>query len=244
MNSMIPKISVVIAAYNEEKLIAKCIEAIQKQTYPKERFELIIVDNGSKDKTAEICKKMGVKVYTYTEVQGCGPSREYGKSKADGSIIVFTDADSFVPPDWLERIYKALENPKVYMLSGRPIPDEKSFLTQFIFLYYHWFYLVNYVFGKPLVWGSTMAIKRSAYEAVNGIDTQMLSSDDWDLAIRIQKRFGKGSVKYLSDMRVVTSTRKQSKPGVLYQYAIDGVNNYVNLVILGRKKAVPVFHTR
>jgi len=130
------------------------------------------------------------------------------------------------------------------MVSGRPFPEDSHGVMRALFLIYHWAYIINHFFGKPLVWGYNMAIKRSAYESVGGIDIKLLSSDDWDLAIRIQKKFGKGSVRYLSDLHVVTSTRKQNNPRVFYQYARDGVRNYFDLVIFGRRRAIPVFNVR
>lgn len=241
---MKPKISVIVAAYNEEKLIGKSLAALQKQKYPKEKFEVIVVDNNSIDKTAAISKQMGAHVYPYTDIQACGASREYGVSKARGEILAFTDADAFVPQDWLIQIDAVFKDPTLFMLSGRPLPEDSNAIIKFIFLIYHLTYKINYSFGKPLVWGYNMAIKRSAYEAVGGINGRLLSSEDWDLAIRTQKKFGRGSVRYLSGLQVVTSVRKQNSPQVFYKYAINGIRNYFDLVIFGKKKAIAVFNVR
>lgn len=241
---MKPRISVVIAAYNEEKLIGKCIKALQKQTYPKDKFEIIIVDNGSYDRTKLVCEKMGVEVYLYTELQGCGPSREFGAIKARGSIVAFTDADSVISADWLAKIDELLIDPKTQMVSGHALPDKKTVIINLVFSFCHWFFLLNNLLGKPLIWGANMAVKKSAYDAVGGINIQLPSSEDWDLSIRIQKRFGEKSVRYFSELQVVTSTRKYTDLQVFSQYAIDGIRNYIDLVILGKEKAIPVFNVR
>ena len=241
---MNPKVSVVVVAYNEEKLIGAAVNALLKQTVSKETYEIIVVDNGSNDQTSKICTKLGVKPYYYDKIQGCGPSRAFGSEKAKGSIIAYTDADCRVPNDWIERIEALLQPSHIYMISGQGDPIEKTPATKIIFWFYDIFYRANHVFEKPLVWGYTMALKKSAYRAIGGFDKSLLSSEDWDLAIRIQKKFGKKSVRYFPDLRVLASTRKQNNAKILWRYGLDGIRNYINLIILGKRRAIPVFNVR
>ena len=70
------KISVVIAAFNEERLIGKCIEAVKNQTLSKEEYEILVVDNNSTDKTAEIAKKLGATVISYSQKQGFSAAKQ------------------------------------------------------------------------------------------------------------------------------------------------------------------------
>lgn len=239
-----PKISIILAAYNEEKLLPRALKALQKQTVSKDDYEIIVIDNGSTDKTVQVAKSFGATVYSYNKIQGCGAARQYGSSKANGTIIAFTDCDCIVESDWVEKIEKYFYDPSVVSVSGRVLPIEIAFPMNTIFTFYDWFYVMNHIFGKPLVWGSTMAIRTEAYKTVGGIVSELLSSEDWELAFRLQKSFGKWSVKYARDLVVKTSTRKQNEGKTFYRYTVDGIINYTNLAVLGRVKARPTFHVR
>jgi glycosyltransferase involved in cell wall biosynthesis len=241
---MVPMLSVIIAAYNEEKLLPRCLNALQSQKYPKEKFEIIVVDNGSKDQTAAIGKQYGARTFTYTEIQGCGAARKYGSDQAKGSIIVFTDADCVSDPDWLAKIDEAFQNKSVFCIGGRAVPETKNIGMAIVFGFYNWFHIFNHAIGKPILWGYNFAIRREQYDAVGGINKQLLSSDDWDLIIRMKKRFGSKGFRYLQDLTMTTATRKQDNIRVLARYAFDGLRNYVGVIILGRTKVVPVFNVR
>ena len=72
----------------------------------------------------------------------------------------------------------------------------------------------------------------------------LLSAEDWDLAVRIQDRFGKGSVRYAENLTVHTSVRKFEERETFLRYTIDGIHNYINMIILQKKKVRPVFNIR
>lgn len=98
------RISIVIPAYNEEKYIKKCIDSLLNQTLKPD--DIIVVDDGSSDRTKEICSSCNnkiVKVFS-KEHSGAGPSRNFGASKTNGDIIVFFDADMVAPPDYIEKL--------------------------------------------------------------------------------------------------------------------------------------------
>lgn len=241
---MSPKISVVIGAYNEEKLLPRCLEAFKNQSYPADKFEVILVDNDSKDSTSQIAKDYGVRVYKYTDFQGIAAVRRYGAEQARGEIIAFTDADSVVPNDWLEKIDTLLSDPNVVCVGGPGKSDKESFFQDFIYWFYDLFHILNHTAGKPLMWGFNMAVKKDAYEEVGKINGSLLAYEDWDLSFRLQKQFGRENVRYIRDLRVKTSTRKQDNIFILIRYAIDGISNYVNFVILRRAKSNPAFNVR
>lgn len=88
------KISVIIPAFNEENFLPKCLESLKKQDF--KDFEIIVVDNNSKDKTSEISKKFGVKILKEKN-QGAAFAREAGFLKARGKIIATTDANTILP---------------------------------------------------------------------------------------------------------------------------------------------------
>ncbi len=102
-----PKISVIIPAYNAERYIAYCLDSVLKQTFSD--FEIICVNDGSKDRTLDILneysrKDARVRVVNQ-ENQGCGYSRNNGYELAKGDYIYFLDSDDAIHPQFLEVMY-------------------------------------------------------------------------------------------------------------------------------------------
>src|SRR5688572_27853971 len=112
-----PFMSVVIPAYNEEHYLSGCLESLQKQTYRRDRFEIVLADNNSKDKTAEIGRKYGAKVIKVRK-QGHVFALRAGIESAKGEIVAATDADTIVSPNWLELIEKVFRDKEVVAVTG------------------------------------------------------------------------------------------------------------------------------
>lgn len=101
------KVSVVIPARNEEKYIGKCLQSLLEQE--EKADEIIVVDNNSSDKTAEIAKSYGARVIK-EKTQGITYARTLGFNSAKFEIIARVDADTTVPKDWILRIKKDFED--------------------------------------------------------------------------------------------------------------------------------------
>ncbi|MCW8966769.1 MAG: glycosyltransferase family 2 protein, partial [Candidatus Pacearchaeota archaeon] len=99
------KLSIVIPVYNEEKYIGKCLESLNKQTY--KNFEIIIIDDGSTDKTVEIIKKFDVHLIKGKH-KGTAFSRNLGAKSAKGEILIFIDADMTFDKDYLKNLIKPI----------------------------------------------------------------------------------------------------------------------------------------
>jgi len=104
------KISVIIPTYNEEKDISECLESLKKQSY--KNFEIIIVDDGSKDNTMNVLKKFKTKIIKGKH-KGPGFSRNLGAKKAKGSILVFVDADMTFDKDYIRNLIQPMKNKKI-----------------------------------------------------------------------------------------------------------------------------------
>ena len=98
----------IIPVYNGEKYISECIESVLKQTF--RDFELIVVNDGSTDDTAEICRKFDKVRYFYQSNQGVSKSREKGLQMAKGEFITFIDSDDKVKADFLEIMLKEMQD--------------------------------------------------------------------------------------------------------------------------------------
>lgn len=107
MGNEIPKISIIVPAYNAESTIARCVNSILAQTLPD--FELIIIDDGSTDKTSQICAAYSDDRIRYYRKENGGPSsaRNMGLSLARGEYIGFADADDGTVPEMYEKMYAA-----------------------------------------------------------------------------------------------------------------------------------------
>ena len=113
-----PLVSVIIAARNEEKWVTACLEPVLRtDSYPNK--EVIVVDDGSTDKTSEILKRFPVTVIRNEEPAGPSSARNIGVREARGQIIVFIDAHCIVEDsEWLRRFLKFFRDPEVGAVGG------------------------------------------------------------------------------------------------------------------------------
>jgi len=117
-----PKVSLIIAAYNEEEVIQEKIENSLKLNYPEGLLEIIIAADGSSDSTGEIAnryKEQGVVTLTSTERRGKSAALNRGVSLANGEILVFSDANAFYHEDTIHNIVKHFANERVGSVSGK-----------------------------------------------------------------------------------------------------------------------------
>lgn len=102
------KISVIVPVYNVQDLIGTCIESVLNQTFP--HFELILVDDGSKDHSREICERYAFgnsRIHFLTKANGgVSSARNLGLAYATGEWVTFIDSDDFVTPDFLAQLYQ------------------------------------------------------------------------------------------------------------------------------------------
>lgn len=121
-----PVVSVIIAAWNEEVNIIRCLDSLSrnKASVP---FEIIVVNNNSNDRTQEVLNRLGVTSYLQP-IQGVGPSRSLGQQKARGKYILSADADCLYPERWIEIMYQKLSKPGVSFVYGKfsYLGDEKN----------------------------------------------------------------------------------------------------------------------
>ncbi len=206
------KISVVIPAYNEEKRISRCLSALEEQDFPREEYEIIVVDNNSTDNSYKIAQAFeGVKVIQELERQGVGAAREAGWKIAQGEIIMSTDADCEPPKNWMKKVYKAFEKDQelVGMSAGYTFYD-RSYLfnilvvvMEIILVTTTWL-LSRGVFGFT---GNNMAARRSTYLKTPGFDTTRKFGEDMDIASKLQKH-GKIHWFFAPGYRIKTSSRR------------------------------------
>ena len=211
----LPKVSVVVPALNEEREIVHCLASLARQTI--RGFEVIVVDNGSKDATASIARAWGASMI-YEPRQGIPYARETGFQAARSAIIASTDADTVVPPNWLERIHKTfVEAPEAVAVFGPyryKSPSTPISLSSLLIPYFSRGLMVaqrlTWRFGHPYFSGANFAVRREAFLKVDGFRSpnngQIYS--DWEDVQLGMKLYRLGKVCYLPDLIVLTSARK------------------------------------
>jgi len=113
-----PFVSVIVPVFNDEEQIKECIEKILEQTYPKDKYEIIIVDNNSTDNTPDIVKEYPVKLLHEKEIQSSYAARNTGIKEAKGEVLVFTDSDCKPTKTWLENGVRDLFLNDVGLVAG------------------------------------------------------------------------------------------------------------------------------
>ena len=187
-----PRISVVIPVFNGEKTLQETIASVLNQTFSD--LELLVIDDGSQDATPDVLagvRDPRVRVFSRPH-SGASSSRNYGISQAQGEMISFLDADDLWTPDKLTAQLKALEaNPQAAVAySWTDFIDESGRLLwpgQHITAngdVYARLLISNFIEN-----GSNPLIRIQAVLEVGGYDVSLDSFEDWDLWLRLAKRF-------------------------------------------------------
>lgn len=226
-------ISLVIPAYNEEKYIGACLESAVRNR-PTNLTEIIVIDNASKDRTAEIAKSYpGVRVVR-EDRKGLTSARECGLKSATGDIIAYIDADTRVPTGWFERINTEFaRNMKLVCISG-PYDYYDLGPLQRMAVYIWWTLL-----AMPLYWiagymvvGGNFAASREALTKIGGFDTSIaFYGEDTNIARRLHAT---GKVKFSQRFRIHTSARRLQSEG-LFKIATVYAANFFSEVILHKQ---------
>ncbi|MBD2579593.1 glycosyltransferase [Oscillatoria sp. FACHB-1406] len=187
-----PLISVLISVYNGEKTIRETLESVLAQTFSD--FEIVIINDGSTDSTVEAINSLGdsrIHIFSYPNA-GLNASRNRAISHAEGEYVSFLDADDLWTPDKLELQLKALQDypeaAAVYSWTDY-IDIESKFLRTGP---HHSFQ--GDVFAKLLLAdfigsGSNPLIRKSAFAEVGDFDTSIKGGQDWDMWVRLARRY-------------------------------------------------------
>ena len=185
-------VSIIIPAYNEENSIARTIESAMGIDYPKNKLEIIIVDDGSKDKTYERAlafRKQGVRVFTKPN-GGKGAALNLGISKARGELILSMDADTFAEPSSLKQMVAYFGDKNMMAVSAGPRVYRPRTIWQRIqhAEYYLGLFLrrtfssLNALYITP---GAFSLYRKVFFDKYGGYDEGNIT-EDLEIALRIQ----------------------------------------------------------
>jgi glycosyltransferase involved in cell wall biosynthesis len=176
----LPKVSVIVPTYNEEKVIGSLIKSISNQSYS--NIETIIVDDGSSDNTVEVSKKLGVKVYKRSHAER-SVQRNFGVGKSKGKYFLILDADMELTSDVVGDCVKLLEKDKKI---GASIIPEISVATNFweeVKAFERSFYNLE----GDSVTDAARFFRKEAFKKAGGYDESITGPEDWDLPDTVKK---------------------------------------------------------
>ena len=207
----LPKVSILVPVKNEEKVIGRLLRALLNLDYPLQKMEIIIVNDGSTDKTVEICEEYAtrysnqIKLLHRSTSDGKPSALNYGLRHAKGEIVATFDADNVPGSDVLLKAVKFFEDPLTAAVQGTicSINADENTLTKFLSYEEAVRYRV-YLQGKDVLKlfvhlaGTCQFIRRSALDEVGGWNKESMTED-----IEISaKLVGRGyNIRYVSDIR-------------------------------------------
>ncbi|HET90390.1 MAG TPA: glycosyltransferase [Chloroflexi bacterium] len=124
-------ISVIVPVYNGAETLPACLGALQAQTYPADRYEVIVVDDGSTDATADVARGFGVQVISQPNA-GPAAARNRGARAARGDVLLFTDADCAPTADWIARMAAPFADPTVAGVKGVYRTRQREWVARFV----------------------------------------------------------------------------------------------------------------
>ena len=215
----IPFVSIVIPAYNEEKTIELALSSLLKQFYPRSKYEIIVVDDGSKDNTTNIVSKYPVRLIKHKKNLGPAQARNTGLKYAKGEIYVGFDADCIAEKKWLNELMKIylfkkdvigvggqIISPPLNNLTekfiqeggcGNPTPvyviQSKSIFSRF-YSYLKSKLVFNNksnlrIFKVGNIMGSNSSFYRTDLKSIDGWDNNLSAGEDTDICYRLKKTF-------------------------------------------------------
>lgn len=249
----IPFISVVIPMYNEESYIQECLFSLIGQNYPKDKYEIIVVDGNSEDhsreKVSEIAKKnLLIKIYNNSK-RIIPVSFNIGIEKAKGEIIIFVGAHAICEKDYISQCVFLLNNTDASNVGGIQNAVGTDYISHGISFamlspfgvgnaYFHFYKKEKFV---DSVWGG--AYRKETLIKLGGFDETYIKNQDYELNYRLRKMGGKIflSPKIKCKYFVRNSIKKLTSQYFKYGYwKVKIINEHPDSIML-RQMVPPVF---
>jgi glycosyltransferase involved in cell wall biosynthesis len=195
------RVSVIIPALNEEKMIGRCLSSLAGSRFIENAFEVILVDNGSTDRTLEIAQSFSNQLnLTIQQLPGVSISalRNLGAATAKSEVLAFLDADCSVPANWMDNAVLHLASESAGVIGGDyDIPEDSSWVAR---AWYKGGYAPKD--GEvTFVPAGNMLMRRSTFQRIGGFNEGIKTSEDCELCIRAR---GAGlTVQAIREMAVI-----------------------------------------
>jgi glycosyltransferase involved in cell wall biosynthesis len=179
-----PFVSVVVPARNAEETVGECLESLMRVDYDPERREILVVENGSTDRTGEIIGEYAVR-RLFEPRRGPSAARNRGVGAARGEIIAFTDADCIVTKSWLRALVRGFASPEVWGVAGEIVaypprtPAERYLARRKA----RW-QAPALQATRPFAVTSNVAFRRATFDRLGLFDTRLVKAQDKDFGWR------------------------------------------------------------
>lgn len=201
-SDFLPSVSVLVAARNEESNIVNCINSLKKSNYPKDKLQIILINDNSDDRTEELMLKeiegcseflvLNTKDYTGTGLKGKVNALSYGISKSTGELYMMTDADCEVPTEWVRDTVKYYDKETGLICGFTMIDYSRTFFSKLQAL--DWIYLQSLATASSGIdselscIGNNLSVSAKTYRDIGGYENLKFSvTEDLALMRRIKK---------------------------------------------------------
>ncbi|WP_408958550.1 glycosyltransferase [Natrinema sp. 74] len=202
--------SVVVPARDEGRRLERTLDSLAAQRFAG-RLEVVVVTSGETTESVARGHSIVDQVLVDEQRAGPGPARNWGATVADGDVVLFTDADTVVPPTWVRRHCRHYVTPDVVGVGGPLRPLESGLRHRACFrVLSDWWYRACWPVGFVQQPGPNCSVRRTAFESVGGFDASLRYLEDTDLSLRLSRE---GTVVYDHTCPVETSARRQDRIG-------------------------------
>jgi glycosyltransferase involved in cell wall biosynthesis len=185
-----PEYAVIVPAYQAAAEIGGCVRALNAQTISRERYEIIVVDDGSTDETAPAAREAGADRVLVLPHRGPAVARNAGVEATSAEIILFTDADCEPSPEWLERMVASFSDPQVMGTKGTYRTRQRALTARLVQLEFEIRYermaclpRVDFVDAYAAAYRRNLLLQHRGFDPIYPIP----SAEDVDLSFRLAR---------------------------------------------------------
>jgi glycosyltransferase involved in cell wall biosynthesis len=201
-----PSISAVIPTLNEEEYLPELLRCLRTQNYP--NLEVIVADYDSTDATRDLCRRFDIQ---FTRGGLPGEGRNAGTRIASGQYLLFLDADTSFPEDFVRSLLDRMEQRRADACSVQcfPLPHGKT--MDFIHRASNLYFWLTTKLGFPHGIGACLMVRREAHDAIGGFDESVKVAEDQDYIRRLAKA---GHYDFFFQPAIRVSTRRFVREGL------------------------------
>lgn len=190
----LPTVSIIVPVYNGAETVGTCIESLLAQDYPADRYDVLVIENGSTDTTSEVVSRYPVRLL-HSQARGPAAARNLGLCHTQADIVAYTDADCIAHARWLSELVRAYRtDPAIGGVGGAILAyvhDRRTAVERFLDENPP---LINWVSSDdqylPHLLTANASYRTTLLRRVGGFNPYHLAADDVDLSWRMQLDLG------------------------------------------------------
>ncbi|MBI4810064.1 MAG: glycosyltransferase, partial [Ignavibacteriales bacterium] len=237
MEDGLPFVSVIVPVFNSSRTLDLCIQALLNQNYPKNKYEIIIVDNNSTDDSVDIIKKYPVSLYFEKKKQTSYAARNQGIKNSKGEILCFTDSDCIADNNWITEFVKCFSDPNLGGIGGPILAYEPT--TQ-VEKYIDENKLVTHSKNThflPFAATANAAYRRIIFEEAGLFKDKFITGSDMEMSWRMQSktRFSMGFI----EKAIIYHKHRTNLKDFAFQRRRNGLASIIHATMYGINKEYP-----